>query len=68
MKPRYMLMYAKNVAVPPQPGNTAMEPFRTRLGFFWFLLRNKAARDAIRADRFVFITIKADEGVRPDAP
>jgi len=60
VKPKYMLMYAKSLAVSPQPGNTTIEPFRTRVGFFWFLLRNKAARDAIRADRFRFIAIKGD--------
>jgi hypothetical protein len=65
VKPRYMLMYAKNIAVPPQPDNNAVEQFRTRVGFFWFLLRNKAARDAIRADRFRFITIKGEQDRAP---
>ena len=65
MKPRYMLMYAKNLAVPPQPGNTATETFRTRVGYFWFLLRNKAARDAIRADRFRFIVIEREQKRAP---
>jgi hypothetical protein len=65
MKPRYMLMYAKNLAVPPQPGNTAIETFRTRVGYFWFLLRNKAARDAIRADRFRFIVIEGEQKHAP---
>ena len=63
MKPKYMLMYAKDVAVPPQAGNTAIEQFPSRLGFLWFLARNKAARAAIRADRFRFIVIK-----EPHAP
>lgn len=57
MKGKYMFIYAKDVEVTPHPSNTAVEHFRTRLGFFWFLLRNKPARDAIRAERFQFITI-----------
>jgi hypothetical protein len=55
MKSKYMFMYAKDVQVLPRPDNTAIEHFRTRVGFFWFLLRNKAARDAVRAGRFHFI-------------
>jgi hypothetical protein len=61
MKAKYMFMYAKDVEVTPRPDNTAVEHFRWKLGFWWFLLRNKAARDAVRADRFRFITITKDK-------
>lgn len=57
MKHKYMFMYAKDVTVPPRSSNTAVEHFRTKLGFFWFLARSKPARDAIRANRFVFVAI-----------
>lgn len=55
MKAKYMFMYAKDVQVLPRPDNTAVEHFRTKLGFFWFLFRNKAARDAVAVGRFHFI-------------
>lgn len=61
MKPKYMLMYAKDVKIPPQldnSNNTEMKAFRTKLGFIWFLICNRAPREAIQADRFRFITIE----------
>lgn len=57
-KTKYMLMYAKDVKVAPQPGNTEIKEFRTKLGFVWFLICNKSPRDAINAGRFQFITVK----------
>jgi len=57
-KTKYILMYAKDVKLPPQPGNTITEEFSSRFGFWWFLVRNKAARDAVKTDRFQFLVVK----------
>jgi len=56
---KYVLTYAKDVGKPAGADNAAVEHFRTVAGFVWFLFRNKAAREAIHAGRFQFITVVA---------
>lgn len=58
---KYMFMYAKDVQVLPCPDNTATEQFRTKLGLFWFIARNKAAQNAVRAGRFQIIKVVKDK-------
>lgn len=56
---KYLLIYAKDVSKPPQPGNTETIAFRNRLSFWWYLLRHKAARAAIRAERFQLAQVRS---------
>jgi len=54
----YVLMYAKDVRVPPHPSNTATKEFKGQLSLFWFILRHKSVRAAMRADRFQLLHIE----------
>lgn len=56
--PKYVLRYAKDCDAPRSPDNTETVEFRTYLGFLWYFLGSKAARAAVRADRFQFFTIE----------
>lgn len=56
-KAKYMLHYATDLTTAPGNGPSKMVPFRSRLGFVIYLMRNKDARAAIRAERFRFFVI-----------
>ena len=56
---KYLFMYAKDVSKTPQPGNTETVEFRSRFGFWWYLLRHETARAAVRADRFRLIKVQS---------
>lgn len=60
-KAKYALHYATDLTTAPGSGPSKMVSFRSRLGFFWFLARNKDARDAVRAERFRFFVITKDK-------
>ena len=54
---KFMFRYATDLT--KSPGESADEwvQFRSWVGFFAYVLRHKAARMAIRADRFWFIKV-----------
>lgn len=60
-KSKYVLIYAKDVTIPPNPQNSGTASFLTMSRLAWFLVWNQTARKAIRAHRFQLIRVgKAD--------
>ena len=49
---KFMLMYAADVTQPPGKSPSELAHFRSRVGLFWFVMRNKQARAAVLANRF----------------
>lgn len=56
-KAKYMLMYATDVTKPPGTAPSELKHFRSRVGLFWFVLRDRQARTAVIADRFRIMEI-----------
>ena len=57
-KTKYVLHYATDLKTPRGSGPSKMVPFRSWFRYVLYLLRNKDARDALRADRFRLLAIK----------
>jgi hypothetical protein len=56
-KAKYILHYATDLKTPKGSGPSKMVSFRSLFRYVIFLMRNKTARDAIRADRSQLLII-----------
>jgi hypothetical protein len=56
-KAKLALHYATDLTKPPSAGRSEYVQFRSWFGLLRYVVSNKAARDAIRADRFQFFRI-----------
>ena len=65
-KHKYSLVYAKDLTVPPggSTGNNEMIGFPSLWAAIKYVAQTKAARAAIRADRFYWIRIQNAESSR----
>lgn len=56
---KWMLVYARNLTVPPggSTGGNETAEFRSFLGLVLFVIRNRAARAAVRAGRIKIIEV-----------